>query len=90
MGGGEPGAEHAYPRVAEYVVLTMDAEVVEEVVQLVHEELLSPEGLVPVFLWEMGGASASNLVVEDDGNLVRLHEIGEGEEIPVGDSRASV
>ena len=34
----------------------------------------------------MGGASASNLVVEDHRDLMRLDEIGDGEEITVCDA----
>ena len=64
------GAEHAAPGVAQQVVVILDAEVGEEVVELVQEQLLGPEGGVAHFLGEMGGAAGAELVVEDYGDVV--------------------
>ena len=54
---------------------------IEQVVQLVDEELFCPEIRVAILLLQMSRVTAPHLVIQNDGNLVRLHEIRDGNEV---------
>lgn len=58
------GAEHATPGVTEYGE-SSDLEVGEEVVELGDEELDRPEFVIQSTLTQVGGISATDLIVED-------------------------
>ena len=83
------GREHAAPRLPEHVVAVVNAKMVEEVVQLVDEELHGPERGVTGLLLQVCRLATADLIVEDDGNLTCLCEVGDGEQVVMRDARAT-
>lgn len=77
------GGEHAAPAMAKDVVVILHAEMLEEVVEFVKEELRRPEISVAVLLGDMRAQSVAKLVVEYDGYAVQGGDVGKGEQVVV-------
>jgi hypothetical protein len=58
--------------------------VIQEVMQLVNEELHSPEVHISVLLWEVRGASISELIVKNNGYIEETRKLGKDVEVFVG------
>ena len=85
------GREHAAPRLAQEGVVVLDAEVAEEVVELVQEELLRPERSgIARLLREVRRVPVPELVVEHDGDPVDRAEIDHGQDVVVRGPRPTV
>jgi len=76
------------PALAEDVVLG-DAQLHEQVRQLVEEQLHGPELAVPGLVAQMRAAAVAELVVQDHRPSTR-REPGHGQQVVVGGSRATV
>jgi hypothetical protein len=68
----------------------MDVQVMKEVVQLIDEELHSPEIGVSVLFLEVRGATIAELIIEYHGYIEKARELGENVKILVGCARTTV
>src|SRR5436305_2053657 len=71
-------AEHAAPRLTEEVIAAGDAELVQQVLELVEKEIDSPE--VGAFFSQMRRPSVTELVVVND-RTSRSRDVGDREQI---------
>ena len=74
----------------EQVEVVLDPQVLKEVCELLHEEVLRPEACVALLLRIVGGVAVANLIVENDGDSVSGQEVREGEEVVVRDAWPAV
>ena len=83
--------EHPAPRLPEYNILVLNAEVAQEVVELVQEQFLRPErACVSSFLRQMRRLPITQLVVEYDWDRVLRPEVDEREDVVVSGSGSSM
>ena len=86
---GMARAEHAAPRVADDIVVR-DLEMQEEVVELVEKQLRRPErGVEPLF-GEVRREAGTQLIVQDDGNVVLGGHVLHGEHVVMAHAGAAV
>ena len=90
MAYSKPSPKHSSPGVPEQVEIILDAEVLQELLELCQEQLLCPEGRIATLFWEVSGLPISELVVKDDGDAVGAGQVGEGKEVVVDDAGATV
>lgn len=58
--------QHAAPALSQDVKILLNPQMVHEIVEFVHEEVLRPERGVAILLRKMSALSSPELVVEDD------------------------
>jgi hypothetical protein len=68
----------------------MDIQVIKEVVQLIDEELHSPEIGVSVLFLEVRRATIAELIIDYHGYVEKARELGENVKIIVGCARTTV
>jgi hypothetical protein len=90
FGHCELGREHSSPRIPQKIKISLDVEMFEEIVEFGDEELDGPELYVTILFGDMGRHSTTDLVVEDDGDLVLGPKIGKGKHVIVDDAWTSM
>jgi hypothetical protein len=81
------GAQHSTPRLAKEVIPVGDAELIEEILELVEKEVDGPE--VGAFVSQMRRASVAELIVVDD-RTSRAGDVGHRQQIVVCSARSAV
>ena len=84
---GMLGAQHAAPRLAEQMIVVRDAELLEEILELVEKEVDGPE--VGALVSQMRRPSVAELVVVND-RPSGARDVGDGQQIVVRAARAAV